>query len=100
MCHDELDGIITETNLFKIFLELVGEHERGVRSTTLVLNEPGELAQITGAIFEKGGNILALGTFLGESTENREVLITVEGVEKFVLKRTIEPLVEEIIDIR
>lgn len=93
-------GIITETDLFKIFLELFGAREAGVRLAALVQNVPGELAKVTEAIFEIGGNILALGTFLGESPENREIAMKVDGVSPQDLQAAVEPHVERIIDIR
>ena len=37
-----------------------------LRLSVLVPNAPGELATLSKAIFEAGGNIMALGTFLGE----------------------------------
>ncbi len=93
-------GIITETDLFKVFLELLGAREPGVRLAALVPDTPGELAQLTKAIFDQGGNIIALGTFLGESSENREIVLKVSGIESEALKKTIEPYVEQIIDVR
>jgi acetoin utilization protein AcuB len=60
-------GIVTETDLFKIFLELLGARHAGVRVTALVPDVPGELAALTSALRDAGGNIIALGTFLGES---------------------------------
>ena len=39
------------------------------------LNEAGELAQLTTAKFNAGGNIVTLGTFMGESNDNRKVTI-------------------------
>ncbi len=66
----------------------------------LVCNVPGELTKLTRAIFEAGGNIVALGTFLGESSENREVTIKVTGVDLKSLVAKIEPLVERVIDFR
>jgi len=96
----EVVGIITETDLFKIFFELLGSHERGIRISVLVPNLPGELAKLTKAISDSGGNILSLGTFLGESTENREILMTVENGDLADIKQAIEPFVEEILDIR
>jgi len=98
--EDELVGIITETDLFKIFLELLGAREPGVRIAALVPNIPGELAQLTKAIFEVGGNVVALSTFLGDSSENREVCIKVSGVDARALEETLEPFVEKFIDIR
>ena len=93
-------GIITETDLFKVFFELMGTHERGIRISVLVPNKPGELAMLTKTIFNAGGNILTLGTFLGESTENREILMTVENGDIEEIKQRIDPLVEQILDIR
>lgn len=96
----EVLGIITETDLFKIFLELLGAREPGIRLTVLVPNVAGELAKLTQVIYEAGGNILALGTFLGESSENREFTIKVAGVTKSALVSAIEPWVERILDVR
>lgn len=93
-------GIITETDLFKVFLEVLGAREAGVRVTALLGNVPGTLAQLSKAIFDVGGNIVSLGTMLGTSSENIEVTFKVQGVEKDVLKETIEKVVEELLDIR
>jgi acetoin utilization protein AcuB len=100
MHDDEMVGIITETDLFKVFLELLGAREPGVRLSVLLPDVPGELAKLTQAIFNLDGNIIALGTFLGASPENREVTIKVGGVELQVLKEAVEPIVDRLIDIR
>lgn len=96
----EVVGIITETDLFKIFLEMLGAREPGIRLAVLVPNIPGELAKLTHAIFNIGGNILALGTFLGESSQNREVTIKLAGVDRQSLISAVEPLVERVVDVR
>jgi acetoin utilization protein AcuB len=100
MAGDELVGIITETDLFKVFLELLGARERAVRVSALVNNVPGELARMTRAIFEAGGNILALGTFMGESTADTQVLAKVDGVSAEALRAALEPNVKRIVDLR
>jgi len=97
---EKVVGIITETDLFKIFLELLGAREPGIRLAALVPNEAGELAQLTTAIFNAGGFIVALGTFMGESTENREVTIKVSGINSQELKEAIDPFIDRIVDIR
>jgi acetoin utilization protein AcuB len=93
-------GIITETDLFKIFLELLGAREQGVRVAALMPNTPGELGRLAKSIFDHGGNIIALGTFLGETSENREITIKVSDTDTDTLKDALEPYVEKIIDIR
>jgi acetoin utilization protein AcuB len=93
-------GIITETDLFKIFLELLGARQKGVRISALVPDVPGELAALTGAIRDAGGNIIALGTFSGETSEDRMIAVKVEGVDVETLERAIRPHVKRIVDIR
>jgi acetoin utilization protein AcuB len=93
----ELVGIITETDLFKIFLEMLGARESGVRLSVLIANIPGTLTTLTKAIFDKGGNLVALGTFMGE---NREITLKVTGVDKDSLEAAVKDHVERILDIR
>lgn len=96
----KLAGIVTETDLFKVFLELFGAHEPGIRMTVLVPNQPGELSKLTSAIYKAGGNILALGTSRGEDTTTAELTLKVEGVAEADLKGAIETHVEKIVDVR
>ncbi len=93
-------GIVTETNLFRIFLELFGARAKGIRLTVLVTNEPGALWRLTGAIQAIKGNIIALGTFLGENTGNGMVTLKVDGVTMEALKSAIAPTVMKILDVR
>ncbi len=93
-------GIITETDLFKIFLELMGAREMGVRVTALVPEKRGELALVTDAIAKAGGNIIALGTFAGEAETNRLLSMKVGGLSEEKVKELISPLIETLIDLR
>jgi acetoin utilization protein AcuB len=97
---DEVVGIITETDLFRLFLEMLGAREPGIRVTALVPDLPGELARLTKTIYDAGGSILALGTFLGESAGDREVMVKVEGVSAGALREAIEPVVKRAVDVR
>jgi acetoin utilization protein AcuB len=98
--NSKVVGIITETDLFKIFLELLGARESGIRLSVLIPHVPGTLAQLTKTIFESGGNIVALGQFLGESSENREVTMKIRNIGESTLEELIKPHVERIVDIR
>jgi acetoin utilization protein AcuB len=98
--EQELVGMITETDLFKIFLELLGVREAGVRLTVLVADVPGELAKLTSIIRNLNGNIIAMVQVSGESSSNREVTLKVAGVDQQVLADAVEPEVLKLIDIR
>lgn len=97
---DRVVGIITETDLFKIFLELMGARENGIRVSILVPEKPGELAELTRAIADLGGNFIAFGQFTGEDPTNRLVTFKVTGLDKEKVKEIVEPLAEKVIDIR
>ncbi len=100
MRSGKLVGIVTETDLFQVFLELLGAREPGVRLTMLIPEEKGMLASLTAEIAHMGGNILALGTFRGEDPTNRMVTVKVEGVSREMLVAIMEALGMEIVDVR
>jgi acetoin utilization protein AcuB len=100
MRRDRVVGIITETDLFKIFLEIMGAREMGVRVTALMHEEHGQLAKLTQAITNEGGNFIALGTFSGEDPSNRTITFKVKDLDMQKVKSITEPLVERLIDIR
>jgi acetoin utilization protein AcuB len=100
MRNGKLVGIVTETDLFRIFLELLGAREAGVRLTMLIPEEKGMLASLTGEIAAMGGNILALGTFMGEDPTNRMVTVKVADIPGGKLVAVMEALGMEIVDVR
>jgi len=97
---DLVVGIITESDLFKVFLELLGAREKGVRLTVLAPYFKGSLAQISSKITERGGLILALNTFLGEDPTNWGCHLKVADLSKDELLEVVKPLVVKIIDVR
>lgn len=97
---DALVGIITETDLFKSFLELLGGREAGVRVTILVEEIKGALCRLTDAVAQAGGNIISLGTFLGDDPSNRQITMKVADVRKEILVEALHDLVLEIVDVR
>ncbi len=96
----DLVGMITETTLFRIFLELLGARRAGVRATVSLPDKPGQLATLTRAVQELGGNIISLGTFMGDSPSTGVVTFKAEGVSLEQLKQVLLPLVDKLIDIR
>ena len=97
---DMVVGIITESDLFKVFLEVFGAREKGVRMTLLAPYFKGSLAQISSAITERGGLIVALNVFLGEDPSNWGCVLKVSEISRDELVEVVEPLAVEILDIR
>jgi acetoin utilization protein AcuB len=95
-----LVGIITESDLFRVFIELFGARQKGVRITAVLPNQCGELAKVSGALCNAGGNILALGTFLADDPTQGRLTVKVEGLSKEKVVEALEPLAVRIEDIR
>jgi acetoin utilization protein AcuB len=98
--EDVLVGIVTESDIFRLFIDLFGTRKKGVRVTALMPEVPGQLAKITGAVAEKGGNIISIGTFPGEDVSTAYLLLKVEGVLPEELKNSILPFLNELVDVR
>jgi acetoin utilization protein AcuB len=96
----KLVGIITESDLFKIFTEILGARDMGVRLSMLVPEQPGILADITRAIADMGGNIISLSTFMGEDPTNRLITVKVADVPQDRLVAEMKALALEIEDAR
>ncbi len=95
-----LVGVITESDLFRVFIELFGARQRGIRVSLTVPNVKGELAKVSGAVSGAGGNILALGTFLGDDPSQGRVTMKVDGLSREALLGVLTPLAKSIDDVR
>jgi acetoin utilization protein AcuB len=100
MRGEHVAGIITETDLFKIFLELMGAREMGVRVTAIIEDVRGTLAALTGAIASAGGDFVAFGQFAGEESATRLLTFKIQGLDPAQVQEIITPLVRKVTDIR
>ena len=100
MADGQLVGIITESDLFKVFLELLGAREQGLRVTVRVLDRKGVLARLTGAISARGANIVALGTFGCGDSDHCALVIKVQEIEREEIEVIMDEVGAEILDIR
>ncbi|MBK8418827.1 CBS domain-containing protein [Candidatus Villigracilis saccharophilus] len=100
MKADKVVGMITETDLFKIFLELMGARTKGIRVTAIAEDHPGQLAMITKAIADVGGNFISFGQFATE--DGKTVIVTFKVAEMKLedVKKTLSKVVLKFIDIR
>jgi len=100
MRGEALVGIITESDLFRLFIELFAARKKGVRATVLLPEKKGELAALSSAIAKEGGNILSFASFLADDPSESCCTFKVAGMTKEKLTAVIAPLVDEIVDIR
>jgi acetoin utilization protein AcuB len=100
MKGEKLVGIITETNLFRIFLELLGARCEGVRVSFIVKDVPGKFAEIATAVRDVGGNIVAFVKTAGDAPGYGQITMKVQDVPLEKLSKAIWPTLEKVIDIR
>jgi acetoin utilization protein AcuB len=98
----KLVGIISESDLFKTLLELLGGRRPGIRITVATYGVKGTLAEITSAISEAGGDIvgLAFSEVEGKTDDTWMNTFKVQGVPREQLVEAIRPHVREIVDVR
>jgi len=92
-------GIITETDLFKVFLELMGARDKGIRVTASIDDKRGELAKVTKAIADAGGNFVSFGFFSGEDASTKILTFKVEGIRKDAVKKVLSKIVKKFWDV-
>jgi len=97
-----LVGIITETDLFKSFLEMLGGRRSGVRVAVSVQDAKGQLAKIANAIAGAGGDIVGLGVReLPETVDGQwEMVFKVQDVSQEALVAALKPVVHAVLDVR
>jgi len=99
MHGEKLVGIITETDIFKAFVEVLGGEEASLRVTLRVPDVRGELARLTGLITELGGNICSVATFRGDDPAHVFITFRLEGVEEETLLPAITTSEEEVVHV-
>jgi acetoin utilization protein AcuB len=77
-----LVGIITETDIFKTFVEILGGRTKGLRITLDMSEGKGVLAAIANEIVKQNGNIVSLATFFCKDAGERIITLRVTDAVK------------------
>lgn len=93
-------GILTESDLFRLFIDLFGTREKGLRATIRVPEQQGEIARLGADIATRGGNIVAFGALPGDRPTNAVCILKVTGLTRDEFMDAISPDVLELIDLR
>jgi len=93
-------GIITETDIFKAFVSVLGGYAEGIRLTVDLPDEVGKLAEVAKLIAEANGNILAVTTTNINQDENSEVTIKETGADAKALKKLLDKADISVVDLR
>jgi acetoin utilization protein AcuB len=81
-----LAGIVTDSDIFRFFINAFGARHRGVRITVNFKDKPGQIAAFAGTVAEKGGNIVAFVTSEGDDIAHRRATLKITGVSRAVVE--------------
>ncbi len=93
-------GVITETDVFKTFVEMFAGGHSGLRLTLQVPDRKDALTELSGAIFNLGGDLVSVSSFRNGSPNEHRLVIKVQNVRTDQLVDTLEALGDHVINAR
>ncbi len=93
-------GIITETDIFKVMMEMMGARDEGIRMSLSVNDEPGMLSRVAAAIAGAGGDIVALGTFNSDAHRHGNLVVKVCCIEPQALRSAMDEIGVRVVELR
>lgn len=98
----KLVGIVTETDLFRALLQLLGGRRSGVRVTVQIPGAKGTFTKITGIISAAGGDIVGLGVSEAQGIPGDywHMTLKVQDLSKKAVSAAFSKAGIEVVDIR
>jgi len=93
-------GVITETDIFKAFTEMFAGGHSGLRLTLQIPEGKGVLLDLCKAVLALGGSIVSVGSFYGDVSGQRGLVVKVKDASKEQLVDTLEALGDHVVDAR
>jgi acetoin utilization protein AcuB len=93
-------GVITETDIFRVFTMLLGAQEPGVSVTATADDRPGLLADLTGATAGAGGDVRAIVMYPADDGSKAAIFLKVTGLSSDQLSEAIRPHVGRVDEVR
>ena len=82
-------GIITESDIFDSFIELLGFREPGTRLTIEAVDEPGIMSNLTSIIGRHGANITRVAVYRG-ATGKSAVVVGISSYNTTEIEKSME----------
>ena len=95
-----LIGIITETDIFKVLLELLGARTPGVRVTVAVKDAKGVLAKLSRSLFDAGANIVSVAAYHGAIAAEPRIMFKLTDVDAADVSKVLDQQDVSVVDIR
>lgn len=97
---NQLIGIITETDIFRLLVEVLGGGEQGVHFTVRLTDQPGTLANLCSAVAKAGGNIVSITSYRPNESGRMDISVKQQGADQRQLRQYVGEAQAEIVDIQ
>ncbi len=100
--NEKLVGIITESDVLQVMMELMGVQHTGVRLTLEILNRPGSLTKVLDILKKHRANILSIVTcrHCSESPRHGVIVVRMEVVNQTILVNDLNYDDVDVLDVR
>lgn len=97
---NKLVGIITETDIFKVLVELLGARTAGLRFTAKMIDQKGTVARITQALAARGGNIVSLVIYAAPEPGYYHITMKVTDLNEAAVRAAVSEAGVALVDLR
>ncbi len=97
---DALVGIVTETDIFKALVELLGARTPGLRVTIGLPDRKGTLAKLSQALADRGANIISLVTYDGPTANEGFMTMRLGGIDEAAAREALNQPGLRVVDLR
>lgn len=98
--EQQLVGIITETDIFRAMIDMLGARRAGLRLTFRVDDYRGMLAQLAGEVTRQGGNIYAVTVLHDGDQQHPIVMLKIEDADEERLIAMLRGRHADVLDVR
>ncbi|NOZ49294.1 MAG: CBS domain-containing protein [Chloroflexi bacterium] len=98
--EDRLVGIVTESDIFRMFVQMLTGEQPGLRFELRVERHRGVLSNLARIVNESGGGIIAIATMNETDANFKRVLVKEEGADPDRVRAALEAADIEVLDIR
>ena len=90
VAEGQVVGIITDTDIFRVLVQVLGAGSETMRISVEVDNRPGQFAKLTERIALIGGNILSIASLPGETVDRVRLIMRIADASHADLLATIK----------
>jgi len=94
--QDQVEGIITQNDLFRVMISLTGVNKRGIQFALMLEDRPGSIKEVADIIRKYGGRMVSiLSSYEGVQKGYRRVYIRMYNIDRVKLPQLKEELKEK-----